>query len=74
MTHYASVLEKRCSLQAEIHRLGRSGSNGLAQGQLSRLLKQPQSPQSPPTGQGIASPVSATRQRSLLSMQLKGLG
>ena len=58
--------------QPERHRLGRPGANGLAQGQLSLLLKQQQ--QQLPAAVGIASPGSQRTQQSLLSMQLKGLG
>ncbi len=59
--------------QSERHRLGRQGSNGLAQGQLSLLLKQ-QREESRPPNPSAASPVSRRKQHSLLSMQLKSLG
>ena len=59
--------------QPERHRLGRQGGNGLAQGQLSLLLKQQQE-ESRPAVQSDASHGSRRKQHSLLSMQLKGLG
>ena len=58
--------------QAERHRLGRQGGNGLAQGQLSLLLKQQQEESRPL--QSAASSGPRRKQHSLLSMQLKGLG
>lgn len=58
--------------QTERHRLGRQSGNGLAQGQLSLLLKQ-QREEPRPAVQRSASPGSRRKQHSLLSMQLKSL-